>query len=547
MLKYLGIDVEKSKALFKTFFINELRFAPSFGTRAIKRSGLNIPITMGVLNAFFGLLVSFATVRVLPIYEYSLLVLSISFIFIFLVMIGEFGLKFITEFDYTKIGYMPVDSRTFAFTKLISFLVVFYLSFFLPLILPSAIIGIWGKNSGLPYPLFLIPLHFSMAVFTIFFVLSFYLFLMQFVNILKLRGFLMYIQIALLLGAYIGYVLIQRIIYQLRLISVTDMPWYLYLLPPVWFSAPIKLVFDKPGSGYLIQSIIGFCIMMLTLTIWFRVSKNYTHRISKGLEHLKKKVIKKPKNIILALIKRVLLIRKNTEELGFNYVYNILRSNYKAKFMLFDLLGAPLVIFVIAVFSGRWLNPFIGLEGTGRTMVNQSWEVVVVFSLIACYGLYLLPTIDYAYGEDWKASWLFFAGPLRKYGSFFNGVKKALLYNQALVFIGLFILNSLLWNLKSAFYYSFLLILEAITLLHIASIFSHDLPFSKAQDSRMKAKKFFITIVVIILTVVVSLINCYLFTWNFYYVSICLIVLNLILSTLSELYLNKKVVLRGEY
>jgi len=331
----------------------------------------------------------------------AVLLLSISMVFSAIQVLLEFGTIIISPEDFDIISPLPVNSRTFFFSKIAN-LFFFTMLVTVSLGLPPLITYGVKTASALNALLLLIALMSSSCTMALA-MGAVYTSLLKVVSRERLSAILNYVQVGLATIVYMGYFLASKLLRE-ELMSLQEIDdWWLYLIPSTWYASILGLN-GLGAPGHWIWSLgIGVVFTAgLYLTTSRYLSMSYSESIAKS-ESTKEDEPERDASISKrwSWVSRVL----NPEE---SVILTLIKAQFKHdnRFKMTVLAIVPLTVMylVMAMSSeGGLVNPFSVTEN-GDTMHSA-----LVFMALGLFPMMVQSALVYT--KTYQASWVFFATP----------------------------------------------------------------------------------------------------------------------------------------
>jgi ABC-2 type transport system permease protein len=466
LLKFFGADPVQWRALLRASYLLLKRNPASIkglGTGRSSRAGGIL--VMLVFYSILGLVFAFVRLgNAAPSIAASVVLIPTSF-FIASIILLEFGATIISPEDFAVLSVQPISSRTY-FAARVSVIILLTLLFAAALNLPSAIVFMYRK--GLLEGLVWVIAASANALATGMGMVLLYAFALRVIPYRRLMTLMAYLQMSISFAIYGGFGLLSSRISEFTGGMVSSLPWWWYLLPPVWFSSFTALAAGDWTPGNLILAFCGIVLLGVLLPAGMsKISLSYAESISRAatLESVKKHPVR---------LRRVVSLLKRSEDRAIATL--IARQfRYDIKFKMTVLGIVPLTaLYVYQGLSGGggFYDPFRHAMDM-RGMIGSS---VLYIAIILFPGIL---KDEIGRSDNFQAAWVFFSTPADR-ATLVLAVKRVLT---------VYFLIPYLFLLSFVFYYFFrdvlhvlmhevVILLASQLLLQLAFLISPRLPFS---------------------------------------------------------------------
>lgn len=375
-------------------------------------------LKMLIIYFMMGLLMS--TLLLIPkisLFFKMSLFMGIFSIIIMAIIISDFSNILLDNRDKNILLFRPIDSVTINTVKILH--VLFYVTkIVFAIVLPALIIG--SVEYGFFFLItFLIELIFN-TIFILFFTCILYTLLFKFLIRKNIKDVVVLFQIILSVVFMLYFQLIANVFHYNSDFQIYG---WRYILPPVWFSSPFKLILGgKQDLPYIVCSILGIIIPLVLVTLYLKKISAYLERNiqvmvnSNEVKRNEKRTIK-----LFHLISKA-FFRDEIEYSFFYFTKSMLSSDKKIRIGVY-----PSLIFCVFV-------PFMVMYSDLKNSASISDAFIIIHSgkyYLALYMTIAMSSITVVllnYAEAHKGSWIYKVLPLESYGSMFKGVYKGYIF-----------------------------------------------------------------------------------------------------------------------
>lgn len=463
MIRLLGIDPGPFRVLLRISLINDFR-----GAMRGAEHGRS-PLTMALwMNVFVSFMLSAFTFKSLDAHAFALFHMTVASVMMAMLTIGEFGLSFFERSDADVVGHRPISSRTYYAVKFGNIL-FFVVAFGLAMAVVPAILGIWSRGGDARFPLMFLPLSALQLLFVTSFFLMLYSVAVRFISPERVKGIVFYVQLALNVAIFLGYQFVIQFTRQIAAVGLDRHPVWLYACPPAWFAAPMGAVYDEPHASYAIQVGLGMVATAGTLALCFRrLSATYLERTQATAEETAAARGAAPARAGWGA--RLMMVRSPIERVGFDFVNAVLRADRMARMRAYSsvaMMGALMIVYALR--EGGLADPY-GPEIALYTYMLQAMFLMMMAMLL----------LSLRHSQQAKAVWFLYVAPVRDYGLFHRGVKKAVFARIGLpLYALLFAAGCWYWPVEHAALFTASGLAAAYALIHAFSLMVYEVPFSK--------------------------------------------------------------------
>ncbi len=435
-------------------------------------------------NLLMSLFFSLTLFKKTDIASFCLILLSLSMLMTAMNVLVVFLEVIIDPLDADILGHLPVSSRTFFLARLANLLFYVTLIGFSWIFIPS-LFGASIEGSGPAFiPVFLLISWLAQIAAALFIVLIF-TFLLSRMNLERTKDILTYFQLAMLFLIIGLYQILPRgleLTGKERVTFSFGHPWS-FLLPPAWFAGLISGVmkgFDGP-------KVVHGCLALGTLALlWFlgtrKLSLEYAATLRRTAEAKGKKEnsigFLSAKGNLFARI-RSLLRGSGPEGVGFDLAAWYFKRDRKARGGLLAGFIIPIPFIALSLLKGEFKDPFT---------VQPHISTLGSFAFLSFPGIYFHFSLYST--EDWKASWIFWASPIKNPSGLYRGALRLFVAGYIVPFFGLFFIF-LCFFLPPfhAFPVTLINFAFVLDLTAFSSLFARDYPFSHEPKKIKSALK----------------------------------------------------------
>ncbi len=467
----------------------------------------------------------------------TILVVTVAMTFTALNIMVEFGSLIMSPDDHDIISPLPVNSRTFFYSKLINL-------FFYTTILTAALgiaptIAVLIKTGNPMYALVFPTLLLAANTATSLAISSVYASLLKYVSRERVTSILSYVQMIMGGVVYTGYIVVPKVVSKsfIQVEDITD--WWIFLLPPTWYASFIGLAGEIDSSHWIWSSLVGLAALgMLYMYCMTYLSIDYSASIARSLTASGKK---EPKSVKLWQGRIGALGRfLNPEETA---VFRLVWAQFKydSRFKMTILAIVPmtvLYIFLAVVDDGGIADPFVsGIAEAGP------------HSFLVFFAMGIFPSMiqgGVLHSVSYQASWIFFATPANLTNVMLSTRRFIQLffilpYLLALLVVFCWFFGNLLHSLMLLVVLYFLTMIQlSVTYLLFAGV-----PFSRPVKKGQNAASVFLSIIMPVCTIILPmvLLEAFVFTSPAAY-SVALVLL-LVMERLFSRFTQGRVAVRA--
>ncbi len=477
-----GVDGRQLRALVAAGIRLDMRSARRRG-----RSRLGMPPMIGMLVTYLiiGSFLAVSLIRTTDPFTFGLLTLSAAMFMTAVTVIMEYSSIVVNPDDHDILAHRPVASRTYFWAKIANLL--FYVcSTALALTLPATVAVAWRFAGGVPLALTYEALALMACVAAAAFVVLLYSTAIRVFDAQRFSRAITYVHTITTLVLTFGYVLVPRMLMREGItIEIAPGAWT-WFTPPAWYAGALELAAGGVSARALglAGMSVASTILLLALALSL-ISLDYSRRIAE-LSSSSSDIRSDRRGNRLARGFDVIgrwSCRSDEERAGFDLLGRVMQRDRRLRMRIYPAFGLPLAVYIFGVVTRSFSDPF----GPGTVE-----EGLPVQELLGFYCVFI--TLFFATGmtqsDQWKASWIFHAAPLRDPVGIIVGARKLVIWRYLVpFFIMLFVLLSLVIPPLSAAVYLTLTLILSLLAFALLSLASPYLPLSQAVEKTRQARQ----------------------------------------------------------
>lgn len=472
----------------------------------------------GLSGAFMGLIIAI---------KFNIMIQMTLYFGIFMFFMGT---SFISDFAYVLLdikdknllGVTGVSSKTINAAKLTNILI--YMTRL------SIYFSFVGLLLSLRYGIFFTLVFFIEIIFiNIFLILVtcfIYYIILKFFYGEKLKDIINGVQIFLTIGIMVMYQIVGRVFDVFEGIGSNFVitKWWQWLLPPLWFGAPLQIVESgQVNSSLIILSGLAIIVPLLSIGIYFKIAKKFEDNIQK----LNNNSYRGKDKISLSFRVSNLLCRNKCEKSFFNFTINIMKSERNFKLKTYPSLAMGSILpFIFLVANIHDFSEFGAWKASLPNTKLYYTMYMAVFSLAAVVMMV-------KYSDQCKAAWIYKAVPIEDVASIFKGATKAVIYKMicpiyfllSIIYVWLFGFR-VIPNILAIF-----LVLVALSLISVRAMdkyFPFSVSFKNVEKMDDLGNMFIIILLSAIFFVIHLVMDCYLNHGVYYFMVIIIALIALL-------------------
>jgi hypothetical protein len=428
----------------------------------------------------------------------TILVVTVAMTFTALSVMIEFGSLIISPDDHDIISPLPVNSRTFFYSKLINLL--FYTTILTAALGIAPTIAVLIKTGNPLHALVFPALLLAANTATSLAISSVYASLLKYVSRERITSILSYVQMIMGGVVYAGYIVVPRVVSKsfMQFEDITD--WWIFLLPPTWFASFIGFAGEIDSSHWIWSSLTGLAALgMLYLYCARLLSLDYSANLARSLTTPDRE---KPRPANMQQGKAGFLgWLLNPEETAiFKLVWA--QFKYDSRFKMTILAIVPmtvLYIFLAVADDGGITDPFVsGITEAGA-------RSFLVFFAMGIFPFMIQGGV--LHSASYQASWVFFATPANLANVMLSTRRVIqLFFILPYLFALLIVFSWLFGNLLHSFMLLIVLYFLTMIQLSLTYLLVGGVPFSRPVKKGQNAATVFLSLIMPLCTIIMPMV-----------------------------------------
>lgn len=330
-------------------------------------------------------------------------------------LISDFSSVLLDLRDKNVIFTKPVDSRTINSAKILHILIyMFYIT--------TALTGLALLAALRHGVVFFLVLFFEIILIDIFMIAVtaiIYTFILKFFDGEKLKDVINYVQIALTISLTVGYQFMGRLFSFVDINVIFTPKWWQYLIPPIWFAAPLEMIFNNNYSSYLMTlALMAMIIPIISIVIYVKLMPTFERNLQKLNNN--SNFVKRNKKSISEVIGELICLNK-MEKIFYKFTCNIMKNEREFKLKIYPSLGFSIIFPFIFLFNtisrGTSFGEWITYLSTTKYYFNIYFCALTSSTVIMMIK----------YSEKYKGAWIYKVAPIKEIPPIFKGTIKACL------------------------------------------------------------------------------------------------------------------------
>ncbi|QHI73421.1 ABC transporter permease [Aminipila terrae] len=348
-------------------------------------------------------------------------------------MISDFSAVLLDVKEKNILLPRPVDGKTLNAAKLIH--IVVYLFCITIAIAGGALIVGLIRYGILFFLMFLI----EMVLICSFLILVTSIFYYAVISIFdgeKLKDIINYFQIALTVFMTLMYQFTGRIFSFSNMNISTSLHFWNFLLPSSWFAAPFMLITNKFDKNYLVLSLIGIIVPIITITLYVKVVATQFESNLQKMNSAGSSQCKSSKKDNFQRVLANVFCHHPLERVFFRFTLQMLDNERKLKLRIYPSLAFAVIfpfIFFFNLFSGEQ-----SFSETLAEIANGKYYIYLYLSVAFLASLFPMISLS----ENYKGAWIYKALPVDDPVIVLKGAFKAFLLKYI---VSVFLLISLIF------------------------------------------------------------------------------------------------------
>jgi ABC-2 type transport system permease protein len=487
LMQLLGVDFDQWLALTRVALKLDLRAANAmqFSHRQEERSeeSYRSLILRFVFYVFMGAVFSGLVLVNKNVFFTGIIFLSYTMVMTAMMILVDFAAVVISPDDFSILGYQPISSRTFFFSRLTNVLVYSTsLSLALGLVPIVAYFFVLGFRPLLGVAAFAATLLAGLC--TTMFLVVVYAGILRIIHPNKLRRVISYIQLMLSFLIYGGYSILPRMFnaQSFTKVSVSKSVWLL-ALPPAWFASYLDLAAGRWGATEVIPSVVSvIALMFLAYRAQGKLALEYSDRLSEASA-----VSEGPKKLSSAALRPALIFRRGEARVVALLVRNQFKYDQKFRLAVLSILPLTVMYLYMGLRDGPLADPFV-------VHASRFGNSFLLYLAVLMFPTMLRMSLMNS--DSYQASWIYYATPADR-GRLVLGAKDFVFAYFVLPYL-LFIGVVFLYFFRNALHVLLLLIVLGLLshfFLQLAVFFNPALPFSQPIRKGQRSSGYLMTLV----------------------------------------------------
>ncbi len=358
-----------------------------------------------LMNAFMGFFVAMLLLIASPLAA-LMLVHAFVMVVIALSLIADFSSVLLDTTDNQILQSRPITSRTILAARLAH--VSTYVSL-LTLSLAAASFFVGTVKYGVVFvPVFALTLVAAVCLI-VGAVNVLYLLAMRLTSGERLRDIILYFQVGMTVLVIGGYQVLPRLMdmKQLATWRLAD-HWWVYLIPPAWFAAPVELLTSGPDTPQLVLTTLGIVAPLGMLAAALRLAPGFKEALAR-LEAAPES----SKDASLTTGRRgrrlsLWLTRRPVERAAFDFLWCLAGRDRQFKLRTYPNIAMVFIFGALMMFTGSK-----GLRQTLSSLPQTHKDLLLLYM---CCALAPTALLQIRYSDGYEAAWIYRAAPLANPG-----------------------------------------------------------------------------------------------------------------------------------
>lgn len=500
LFKLLKVDYHRFRMiLWAKLTMDNRRTYASYNPSKKDQQYTNALVKSLLFNTFIGLFIGLSIIFINSVFLAMTIVFATIMLMTALSLVTDFTSVLLDTTDNAILLFRPVDSRTLLtarITHISAYLFMVTMSFGL------AALVIGTKKFGLLFlPGFIFTLFFS-TLLVVFLTNLFYMVLMKITTGETFKDIILYIQIFTGLLFMAGYQILPRVIDISKLKNLTvSINWWSYLFPPAWMAGTLEGIVTKNlQTPYLILMALTISVPLISIIVVIRyLGPAFSQKISQ-MEIATEKTTGKNKGIFRREISSfcsTLFARTPTEKTGFEMTWKLASRDRKFKLNTYPIIGAVIIMIYFVVVAGNKniLNALDTLPQTNK----------YIFLIYLSLFLLLITITHLSTSDNYQASWIYLALPIKKPGEILTGALKSMIVKYIFPFVFISFIILAVWGIGTLDDIVLGLLNLLLFCVLISLVTERSFPFSRKHSvmetnlSRKMIPSFFVLLLFVIL------------------------------------------------
>lgn len=496
-----GADAEQMNRIVATKLLMDRRRVNFNWKQRPQKEDTNHMLRVQFMYALFGFFVG-VILFALPNMIFAYIIFHAYILFMMsMTLITDFSTIMLDTTDTQIIGPRPVSSRTLFMARMVHILIYI---FQLTLALAIIPLGVLFFKGGLFVGLAAILTIILTVLLSVFFTYLLYLFLMRITSEQKVKEVITYFQIFMTIFFALSYQLLPRFVNFEDFDSTFTVHWYSWLLPPVWMAMTLDAIQQQAfDSTHLLM--MALTILVPVFLFWFLtkfLAPSFAKKLAATVQDntaviSKTTVDGKKEKRGYAEIWSQWVCRSVQERASFLTTWRITARDKNFKLKAYPSLAYIVIfIFIFAFKSGKPMAEYWEELPSSKTFL---WFIYM--PVLSVGGLLSL----ISYSDQYMASWIYYASPLRTPGLLITGALKSLIVKFFIpIYLILFAFSFYVWGfaIVDDFFLGFLN--NCFLFFLFARLQLHYLPFSREPNAKEQSGRFINTMFQLLLIAVLT-------------------------------------------
>jgi len=477
-----GVDMRQLRALIVTGIRLDMR-----STRRRGRRHFGVPpmVSMLVTYLIIGSFLAVSLLRTADPFTFALLTLSAAMFMTAVTVIMEYSSVVVNPDDHDILSHRPVSSRTYFWAKIAN--LFFYVgSTALALSLPASIAVGLRFGGGVPLAVSYALLAIVGCVASAAAVVLIYSTAIRIFDSQRFSSAITYVHSAATLVLTFGYVLVPRMLMREGVALEISQGRWTWFVPPAWYASTVDLAAGNPGTHNLLFAVMALgsaaAVIAMALSL---VSLDYSRRIAE-LASTSPDVVSEDRgsrmSTLLGLVGRS-MCRTDEERAGYDLMGRYMHRDRKLRMRIYPAFGLPLAVYLFGLVTKSFTDPF------GPRSMEDGLPIQELLGFY-CVFITLFFATAMTQSDQWKASWIFYAAPVRDRVAIIVGARKLVIWRYILPFFAvLLVLMSFVIPPLSAAVYLLLTLLLSFLTFSLLSLASPYLPLSQSVEKTRQARQ----------------------------------------------------------
>lgn len=358
-----------------------------------------------------------------PTYLFATAIFAAAGVLVIGNIILEYQEILLAPADGDVLFWRPIDSRTLFVGKLLHLLVYVFLLGLPLLVVPAMIAAGMAHRFSVFWAFGAAGVASNLMAAAVTILL--YALLLRRVSAERFQDVLAYAQLAFMMVLFLGYQSLTPILQRLRLGEGQPERLFLLALPARWFAA-LPEAASTSWSATTIGLFAGGT-MALGAVGWFAVGR-LAPRYEDAIVQVQSASPGRAPRSVSARLQSVVarsMSRNPLRRAGFDFLLANLQGDRKIKVTLLSSVALPLAFLAYAFLSGETSDPYArpAAASASPTGPFHLYFAVYMMGMLAVSLIRVVPR-----SGSWRAGWLFYAAPLRRFDDFYSGVLWGLFY-----------------------------------------------------------------------------------------------------------------------